>query len=105
MAPEIGRIEDEDDGIRLRDAGHYALQDVVRHTLVFRLRSQTVYAGQIHQVYQVPVFELRGAGAMLDGDTRKIRDLLPQSGEAIEERRLAGVGRPNDRHRDLALAG
>ena len=38
----------------------------------------------------------RCADALLDGDAGEVRDFLAQAGEAIEERRLAGVGRADD---------
>jgi hypothetical protein len=36
------------------------------------------------------------ADALFDGDAREVRYFLAQAGEAIEERRLAGVGRADD---------
>ena len=81
---QIGRVEHQDDRIRTRRSRHVAVQNVDRNFLVFGLGNEAVDAGQIDQRDLFAVGVANVAGVMLDGDARKIADLLTQLGEAIE---------------------
>ena len=96
VAVQVGGIQNHDDRIGTRHAGHVALQHVDRDFLVFRLGRKAVDAGQIDQrdFFAFAVADV--AGMVLDGDAGKVADLLAQSGEPIEERGLAGIGRTYD---------
>ena len=77
---------------------HLAQQHVVRDALVFGARSQAVDARQIDHENVAAGIELDLAHAMLHRDAGKVRHLLAQAGEPVEQSRFAGIGRPDDRH-------
>ena len=99
MAAEVGAIQDQQQRIGLGDAGHGAGQDVARHLFIFRPRVQAVDAGQIDQHYvAVLMWHFGFTDALFYRDAGKVRHLLAQPSEAIEERRFAGVRRADDGH-------
>ena len=93
---QIGGIQYQDDCVRRCRAGHLAGQNVDGNFFVFRLRSETVNAGQIDQRNFFPISVADIAGVMFDGDAGKIADLLAQLGETIEQSGLAGIRRSYD---------
>ena len=101
VSAKVGAIQNQQQCVGLGDAGHGSGQDIVGHLLVFRARTQAVNAGQVDQDHFAVMrsfgfVHLGLADALFDGDTGEVRYLLAQAGEAIEERRLAGVGRADD---------
>ena len=95
---EVRDVEDEEDRVGLRDARHPPHQDVVRDLLVLRARREAVDAREVDDVELGRVLDLQLAEVLLDRDAGEVRDLLAQARETVEERRLAGVGRADDRH-------
>jgi hypothetical protein len=84
MPREVGRIENQQHGIRPLDAFHLAKQDVVGHAFVFRARIQAIHARQIHQINFAAAFELGASHTVFYSHTGEVRDLLAQSCEAVE---------------------
>ena len=105
IAAEIGDVEDENDGVGFGEIGTSAGEDVVRDLFVFGARNKAIDAGQIDQEDFLMALEFGLAHAVFDGDAREIGDLLAQAGEAVEEGRLAGVGRTDDGDDDGPFAG
>ena len=98
VAAEVRDVEDEEDRVGLRNTRHPPHQDVVRHLLVLRARREAVDAREVDDVELGCVFDLQLAEVLLDRDAGKVGDLLAQTGQAVEEGRLAGVGGSDDRH-------
>ena len=99
VAAEVGAIENQQQGVGLGDAGHGAGQDIAGDLFVFRARVQAVDAGQIDQDHFAVVdaaMHFGFADALFDGDAGEVGYFLAQAGEAIEERRFAGVRRADD---------
>ena len=104
VAVQIGGIQNQDDGVRTRCAGHLSGQHIDRDFLVFGLGRETVNARQVDERDLVPLGIAHVAGVMFDGNAGKIADLLAQTGEAVEQRGLAGIGRANDGDRSVGCA-
>ena len=98
VAPQVGGIQHQQHGFRFGRAGARAVQNVVGDLLVFGARGETVDAGEIDDADGAAIGQFRDSGVLLHGDAGEVGHLLAQAGEAIEERRLAGVGRPDQRH-------
>ena len=96
MPLQVRRVEDQEHGVGLRHALHLALEDVVRHPLVLRARRQAVDARQVDRGRPRGRPRAAPAAPLLHGDAGKVRDLLPQPGEPVEERRLARVRRAHE---------
>ena len=96
LAVEIGGIQNEHHRVGPRQSLHGSGKHVVRHLLVFGARIEAIDARKIDHKDFAVVIELHAPHAMLDGDARKIRDFLAQSGEAVEQRGLARVRRTGD---------
>ena len=104
MAMQVGGIQNHDDRVRAWRARHLSGQDIDRYLFIFGLGSQTVDAGQIDE-RDLMAFEVAHvSGVVFDGDAGEIADLLPQTGEPVEQGGLAGIGRANDRHRAIRRA-
>ena len=84
MPLQVGAIENQQHGVRTCNAPQLALQYVMRNLFVFRTRSKTVDARQIHQHHVLRV-DLGAACVLLDRDTGEVRDFLPQSGKPVEK--------------------
>src|SRR5438105_15928039 len=97
MPAKIGGIENQENRIGARKTVHFSEQDVVSDALVFGPGVQAVDARQIDHE-DVAIFDFYFAEVMLHRNAGKIRDLLTQSSEAIEERRFSGVGWADDGH-------
>jgi hypothetical protein len=96
LAGEVQGIENQQNGVGLGRAGHFAAQHVDGDARVFRVGSERVDAGQIDEGEVVAADAGHEAHALLDGDAGVVGDLLAQAGEAVEERGLAGVGRADE---------
>ncbi len=96
VALEVRRVEDQEDRVRLLLAGHRPGQDVAGHALVLRARREAVDARQVDEDDLPVAVEARAAAPLLDRHAGIVRDLLAEAREAVEERRLAGVRRPDE---------
>ena len=97
VAVQVGGIQNHDDRVGARRARHLSSQHIDRYLFVFGFGSETVDAGQIDQRDFLAGGVADVSGVVLDGNAGKIADLLAQTGEPIEERGLAGIGRTNNR--------
>ena len=96
LAGEVEGIEDQDDGVGLGRAGHFAAEHVDGDAGVFRVGGERVDAGQVDEGEVFAADAGHEAHALLDGDAGEVGDLLAQAGEAVEEGGLAGVGRADE---------
>ncbi len=96
LAGEVQRIENQQNGVGLGRAGHFAAEHVDGDAGVFGVGRERVDAGQVDEGEVVAADAGHEAHALLDGDAGIVGDLLAQAGEAIEERGLAGVGRSDE---------
>ena len=96
LAVEVHAVEYEQDGIRRGHARHVALQHVDRNARVLGVGRERVDAGEVDEREVRAAEALHRAGVVLDRDARVVRNLLPHTGQAIEERGLAAVGRPDE---------
>ncbi len=104
MRVQVGRVQDEDDGVGCGRARHLAGKHIDRYLLIFGFRGETIDTGQVDERNFFPVGVADVAGVMLDGDAGKVANLLAQLGEAIEEGGLAGIGRPDNGYRAIGAA-
>ncbi len=93
---EVVGVEYQNDRIRALGAGHFAVQHIDCDFFIFRFRIETVDAGKIDQRNFLARVQTKASGVVLHGDAGEVPDLLAQSGQAIEERGFARVGRPDD---------
>ena len=87
---EIRRIEHRENSVRLLRALHAPENHIDRDVFFERVCAQRVCAGQIDQLYCL-VVNFQDADMLLDGNARIVADLLLETGQAIEQRTLAGV--------------
>src|SRR5581483_3227976 len=73
-----------------------AEQHLARHSLVFGLRVEAVESRQVEHD-RSRLLAAEKAFFLFDRHARVIRNLLSKAGERVEERRLAAVGRPDER--------
>ena len=104
VAVQVGGIQNQDDGVGARRAGHVSGQHINRDLLVFGLGRKTVNAREIDKRNLLPFRVAHVAGVMFDGDAGKIADLLAQTGKPIEKRGLAGIRRADDGNRAIRCA-
>ena len=98
VAVEVGGIDHEHDEVGRRRVVLQAEQDIAHDHLVGRRRLQAVAPRQVNDVGAVPRRQFAGAGLLLHRDAGIIADLLPQPGQRIEQRGLAGVRVAKDRN-------
>ena len=98
MTRQVGRIEDQQYGIRLGQILHLAEQNVVGDALVFGAGFQAIDAGEIDGENFAAALHLDLAHAMFHRHAGEVRYFLAQAGEPVEQGRFAGVGRSDDRH-------
>ena len=79
LAAEVRDVDDQDDGVRLRDIVHVAAQYIVRDLLVFRPWVQAIDARQIDQK-DVLATKLGTAKAFLDCYTGVVSYFLTEPG-------------------------
>ncbi len=101
MAVQVIGVEDEDDRVGQLGAGHAAVEHIHRDALILRLGIEAVNAGQVNQVDLVAALQTIAAGVVLHGDAGEVANLLAQSGQAVEERGFAGIGRTDDGDRAI----
>ena len=95
LARQVEGIENQQDGVRLGRAGHFAAQHVDGDASVFRVGREGVDAGQIDEGEVFAADAGHESHALLHCDARIVRNLLAKSGKSVEERGFAGVGRPD----------
>ncbi len=107
IAPKIGGIEDQYDGVGLGEVLTFAFQDVVGDLFVFGTRVQAINARQVDKKYFLPLaLQLGFPHPVLHRDAGEVRHLLAQAGQAIEKSRLAGIRRSDNRNDDrTAVSG
>ena len=88
---QVQGIEDQQNSVRFRGAGHAAFEHVDRDACVFGVRGKTIDARKVDQGKVVAANTGHESKALFNGDAREVGHLLTQPGEAIEERGLAGV--------------
>jgi hypothetical protein len=91
LAVEPRRVDDGHDAVRVRRGARASLEHVAHEGLIGGARSEAVGAGEIEDLDLASRGELTGAGPLLDRHAGIVRDLLPESSEAVEERRFARV--------------
>ena len=64
--------------------------------------AEPVRARQVDQ-FDGPAVRLQRANVPLYGDARVVADALPQAGQTIEERALAGIGPTDNRNAGFGL--
>jgi hypothetical protein len=98
VALEYGGIDHHDGHVGLAEQ-----HEVARHLFVEARREQRVGARQVHQLEPFVAARKRpfGAGHGLAGP---VAGVLPEARERIEDRALAGVGIPGERHH-VVVAG
>ena len=79
------------------DPGHLTSENIMCDLFVFRSRGQAVDAGQIDK-RDLLIGDLGASGVLLDCDAGEVCDLLPETGQAIEEGGFAGVWRAHKRN-------
>lgn len=72
------------------------MQNVHGDAGVFRVGIEAVDAGEIDEDEVAASDAAEFAEVLLDGDAGVVGDLLAQTGEAVEERGFAGVGRADE---------
>ena len=97
IAVEVGRVHHEDDQVGRRGVGLQAQQHVAHDDLVGRPGTQAVAAGQVEQLDAASGGERADPELLLHRDARVVGDLLPQSRERVEQRRLARIRVAEDR--------
>ena len=85
-------IQDEQDDVRRRDAGHTAGEHVDGDAGVLGVGGEGVDAGEIDAGQVGAADALHAAGVVLDGDAGVVGYLVAEAGEAVEEGGLAAVG-------------
>ena len=98
VARQIGRVYNQQHCFRPLHAEHCTRQHVARDLLVFGPRVQAIDPRQIDQIHRdrhlvLSATELQLAPPLIHRHAGIIRHLLAQSGQAVEQRRLARVGR------------
>ena len=88
---ETGPVQNKDHGLRLPVALQPARQEIAGDLLVQAARRQTVDAGKVNDLHRTDSFDNDSRPALY-GHARVVGHLLTQSGETVEERRLAGIG-------------
>ena len=76
MIPEVGRVDDGEDGVGARFAGLLTQHDGARHRLVGGARGQAVAAGQVDQLNAAAVGQDQASRLALDGNAGIVADLL-----------------------------
>jgi hypothetical protein len=89
MTPKVSRIEDQNDGVRLREVPAFAFQDIMSNLFVFRARMQAVNTREIHQEHVRLSLELGLPCPMFYRYAGEISYLLIQTGKAVKERRFS----------------
>ena len=92
VACQAAGIDHRHDQVGRRRVRAQAAQHRHRHVLVGRLRDQAIGAGQVNDLDRATIRQHGASGLLLDRDAGIVGDLLPQSGEGIEQRGLAAVG-------------
>jgi len=98
MPAQIGRVQDQQDGIRARRVGAPAGENVPGHLLIFRAGSEAIDAWQVDDMDLAAVRQIHLAGMLFDGNAGKIAHLLAKAGQAIKQGGFAAIGRTYDSH-------
>jgi hypothetical protein len=96
LSREVKGIEDQDDGVGLGRAGHFAAQHIDGYTGVVRIWSEGVDAWQVDEGEVFASDAGHEAHALLDGDPGVVGDFLAQTGQTVEKGGLARVGRTDE---------
>ncbi len=95
---EVVGVEYQNDRVGALGTWHFTIQDIDSNFFIFRLWIEAVDAGKIDQRNFLARVQTEASRVVLHGDAGKVADLLAQSGQAIEERGFARIGRPHDGH-------
>jgi hypothetical protein len=93
---EMCGINDRDDPGRSLHIGHAPHDDVAGDAFLERMRAQCEHAGEIDQ-FECRVIEPQGADMLFDRNAGVVAGLLAKTGQAIEQRALAGIRVADDR--------
>ena len=91
IALEVHGVDDHEHDLWCPAVRIAALEHVERDLLIGRAGRQRVTAWQIEDDDATSVRALERAFDTIDGDAGEVADTLPESGQRIEERRLAGI--------------
>ena len=105
VAVQIGGIDDQQDGVRRRQVRHLAQQHASSHALVLRPGREAVDARQIHQGDLPAILHPDLAQALFYRYSRIVGHLLPEPGEAVEERGFSAIGSSNHGDQGEAARG
>jgi hypothetical protein len=95
LAGQVKGVEDQQHGIRLRRAGHFASQHIDSDTGILGIGRKRVDAGQVDEGQVRAADASHQAHALFDSDAGVVGDLLTETGQAIEKSGLTGVRRPD----------